>query len=1429
MVKPQNRHETRSRFVTEADWIPSFWNFLLKLDRNDLVAELVQNDLDQGATRTVISFEEDRLVCQGNGSPVTPDGWQRLRKIQGAGDRVPAKRGKIGIKNHGLKTAFTIGDEIRLLSARLAITQTLYAHGRGEAPYPGASAEPEPDSDAPVGGCRIIIRYRDTDIEPREGEAIVLGAVTEEEIDALFRSACTNTPEQFAGVVSPEVAPRYEIVLQHWRLGEARFVFSCTRPRKVGKGIEVFRRRCAVSGTASTANGVHEEAARRFLPLKGRLKQRAADFFRRGNRFFVEVSWPVNGRGQPRLGVGRFRYPIGYPVESYEARTGHGAFFNAPIVSDTERHGPATNDATNKELTISCEELLVDTLAKHVIPRWRAHGLNPLIPGAESREEVVRRLLATLARKGAMPTLKWRDAVGVLLKGKIRKARVRRTAIQKNAAGRRRYRFIVPIATWAGQVDLSLSVISPKGELQLDPRTHPDIVGLLCDSNTEGFCKHFITFDERDAFAAITQGGNQYFKAVGDPTRELSDLLVAHSYLDVIDSALSNGKCDERTEDALKAAVFLPDAQLVARPFESLYISALLPSDVPGLPVPSILHEQLAGHEILRRSKWRRRRYRMATFLESGTLEDADEETRRLFWNWLRQNEGSMGPRERSRLAGIAIWPDADGHLGTLADLCEPSSSRVATILGDSIRRPHDHVRRSKLTVSGGRKRTSIRRVPTGGEIQGWLDRRKADFAMDVVADVEMVAALDRFEAELTTLLKHASTKRAVGVAEVDLPALALDGTVQERSKLVHPSRAIDRLALRERFLLKDKRRSQWLNSVTPALTAPTIEMVLVTLDEDAENIEALQARLQQFLDLTEPVSSEKIRLAQMPILPVNGRLRAPRELVFRGTHGDYWGDWKVQISGRGLSQDDQARYRAVGVTSALPSSGSSYAFFQWLSEQDTSVVERHVAPVLRHILHHNGPGQWGEEHPDMPFVPVGRHDGVRLVSLRMTRRQWVFLPDERKIADVVTERDPNILFAIDRVREVSRPISDSLRKLGIRSLREALGEPGHVSGSGDVVTAPERFGNVVSGLKSAKFRRTFFKRIDDLGIEAELVRRDWYDRVSRITSIRVADTVKARYRLRRRAYSVAVGAGFDPESGTFWMKREEQRIELSSLCEAIAAQLVFKATARPVELFALERALKLEIDDPSYGPRTRARSSLEQEEATVDDSVQDGDVEEGDEDSEPGEATAGHSPFRPDVSRNVPRPGPIPSSSGGGSQHSSRRGRRGNESRGGEEGARNTPPPTVERVQVEDLKVNQYASHCQMCLCRRTPEELAPAGSYIEWEEVRRRVVEAHHVDLKSAGGARHAGNLILLCKFHHDNYGRRLTRAAVASALLRDSEERMIRFGRSHEAADVEGQVVKMVLADTAEVVELFFTNEHASYWCSQARSSAGAKDAD
>ena len=219
----------------------------------------------QDATQTVISFEKDRLVCEGNGRPIDEDGWKRLRSILGAGDQVPAKRGKIGVKNHGLKTAFTIGDELRLLSSGKMIIQTLYSKGRDQDPYPGASEIPESDPQAPADGSRIVVRYRNADIKPKEGEKIVFGEVAAQDIDTLFKSACANTPEQFAGIASPNGVSRYTVILRHWSLGDARFVFSCTRPRKLKgmKSVEIFRRRCEVSGTIDPLPaGLLEEAAR---------------------------------------------------------------------------------------------------------------------------------------------------------------------------------------------------------------------------------------------------------------------------------------------------------------------------------------------------------------------------------------------------------------------------------------------------------------------------------------------------------------------------------------------------------------------------------------------------------------------------------------------------------------------------------------------------------------------------------------------------------------------------------------------------------------------------------------------------------------------------------------------------------------------------------------------------------------------------------------------------------------------------------------------------------------------------------------------------------------------------------------------------------------------------------------------------------------
>jgi len=87
-----------------------------RISTDDLVIELIQNEIDAGSTHTVIAFEEHRLVCRGNGEKIDEDGWQRLAMLRGAGSRVPEKRRSIGVKNHGLKACFTIGNDVHVRS-----------------------------------------------------------------------------------------------------------------------------------------------------------------------------------------------------------------------------------------------------------------------------------------------------------------------------------------------------------------------------------------------------------------------------------------------------------------------------------------------------------------------------------------------------------------------------------------------------------------------------------------------------------------------------------------------------------------------------------------------------------------------------------------------------------------------------------------------------------------------------------------------------------------------------------------------------------------------------------------------------------------------------------------------------------------------------------------------------------------------------------------------------------------------------------------------------------------------------------------------------------------------------------------------------------------------------------------------------------------
>ena len=974
-----------------------------------------------------------------------------------------------------------------------------------------------------------------------------------------------------------------------------------------------------------------------------------------------------------------------------------------------------------------------------------------------------------------------------------------------------RYGFVVPTVSksQAGEIEPSLSLLCPRSEVQLDPRTPKEIVRYFSDSEELGHTRDFITFDESDALARATGGKNQWFGAIGDREAEFSEPFIANACLDVIETGIAAGKWDDDKEDEFIKEILLPNLEGGVTPVHLLCASAPVPPEVPGLQLPPVLHPDIVDHRIFKRRKWRRPKFTMSEFLASGCLQTADENTRRAFWGWLQQNRQHVGQRERPKLADLAIWPDVNGELCPIPDLCEPKSPSIGNALGNSIRRPDRHVIRSKLASVGGRAKTSIRQVPNQVEVTNWIEKKTIQFARGEELGADGAEAYDRFERDLMVLLRD---KRILGIlqeAGVWLWAVAQDGTVQLRTELVAAGQGIERADLADRFLLKDGRHSEALDKVSPARRAPSAVMVLEALSQRPENTSALQARLKLLLDATDPGDAHRKRLAELQIIPANGSLRTPSELAFRGK---YWGDWKIQIPIGDLSQDDRSRYLEAGVTPAVPDQTTSRAFFEWLAAQKASVLRDHVVCVLRHFAHKAGPTQWARNFPELPAVPVRNRDGIRLVSLNRAIRGPVYLNDAGAIGEDILQKDGRVFLAIHQASGVREPITERLRELLVRSLRTHLTEPEAVIGQGNVEDAGGAIVENVKRFQSPAFQETFLKRLDELDVENDSVRHNWHIRVRQINRITLADNVEARYRFRRKPYSVDADAGFDPEKKILWVKRTSRLAGDRELYRAIASQLVFKPTVPRVYLGALQDALEVEFTDRSYGRTAKETSDLSEDEHESEKLAQseDGADPEGD-------GVLGHSPFVPDPVNNLPTPGPIPRDPADAPQ---RGGRRSRAPKSTEKTSGSDRTTKLEEKQIEDLKLNQYASHCQVCLCERPPHELAPDGSYVAAAEVRRRIMEAHHVDVKSALGARHAGNLILLCRFHHENLGRRLTRRAIAEALRGRPYRRGITFRTGSDVRidrKIDGWQIVLQLSDTDESVKLFFTDDHADYWLS------------
>lgn len=1386
-------------FVQRFDAEPQFWQFLSGLHADDLMVELIQNDLDANASRTSIAFTPDRLICQGDGEAVSEDGWRRLSYVMGAGAEVESKRFQIGVKNHGLKACFWLGDEIIVRSNGLKMIQTLYKDGSENEPSPGTLPEPVLDNVAVSTGCSIEVPYRERELVVTKGEGLKIKVPDRNSLEQLFKSAVESLPIRLLGVVRPGHHDQYTLCLSHHALGSVEVHWRAKRGRNIngrsGKRYTVFGRECITSSQISCipSRTIYEQACKfraQFPP--DRIPEIPDFFFRDRKSFWAEIAWPTDKSGRPKPTKGVRRYPIGYIDTSDAALSGAGVNFSGPYKSDAERHGISSMSHLNTHIDDVCKDALIDIVASYLIHRHSAKAMELYLANPDdSEDESLKDLVERSLRARVLP-----------LAGRVSRVsnRSRRLALgpRRESSGSLR-RIVLPMFTWDQErISSLLSQICPGEEDQIDKNVPGPILSCLVGMDD------VMTFDENDVIERLRpkltinwfpwRDEAEWQRVLGNPS-------IAKIYLDVLYSTIFRNELQSESE--IRRHTYLPDDAQIARPLVEMFSGVGLPPNLGQREQVPLLHPDLQGHRVLKKRAWKPKPFELNDYLDRAQLQTAPLAERTAFWTWLRKNWRTVKPRQvLVRIANLPVWPSADGDLVPLDGLCEPRINRVASVMGSALVRPSRELLRTGLASRTGRGQLTIRNTPSLEEFELFLSERLDRFPRErKLTDNERIE-FQELETDLADLASSAPRLREylVKLAEEYAVALDSDGNLRDPSELVREEGALRHLHLLNRHIID--RPKKFLDKVHgwKPQGAPNTAQIIDTIREDSVRLGAHVPRIQEYLKQCKRESIEPTGLLDIPCIPLEGEPRAPGELALQASR-DFWGTWRVRVSVTDINPELQRLYTQVGVVGVTPNSIQSRQFFQWLASQDAAVISGHADQVLRHINHRNGPTAWSDEFPEIPFIMV-EHDSsiVRLVTKAYAtkKRGKVVIPDFEELEEEIRQysgRRP-VEMAIVARRRVREPATNRLREFGLRTLSDYAGEPIQVLGTkGDQPTRDFDFRRIVDSLKSGLKGRQLQKRLAKLDLDAPL-RSNWRDRLSRVHEIRTAESVAAIYKLHRSRFSIQVVGGLDKESGILWLSSDSDPQE--AFFEVVAG-LVFEQSKKYYGS-VLERA---------YGMDMREHDPLKDvnEEPFLEDVEDEEPRRQDGEDLGPLATPAVHPVPKSDPAINIPQPGPIP---------------QGDEVIGRSGTARPShrrPPSVTENAHITDLKEKQYAWHCQACLAEHEPKTLAPPSSYVEAFENRRKIMEAQHCDHYSARGARHAGNILLLCRHHHLDLGDAVTRTEITRA-LQQASSRMLTFDSpGGVSSPLQGKVVSIQPPQRHDPVVLFFTNEHATYWLTKA----------
>ena len=1328
----------------------------------------------------------------------------------GAGDQVESKQFRIGVKNHGLKACFSLGDDIVLRSDGLKMVQTLYMDGPNSHPSPGTLPCPEADESAPSVGCSVEVPYRTKELKVSKGEPFELAPTHEEYTDLLFLEACRALPVRLMAVVFPRVRDQYTLSLNHHKLGRMVLKWRAKRPKTVaGKGrvrFTLFSRECEVSSDVpSVSSEVFYEQACAFRgPVPKGINPEIPEFFQPEKRTFrMEVSWVTDRHGRPAATRGARRYPIGYSGTADSALSRLGVHLSGPYRSDGERHGVAGHDPLNAHIDDACREALVDIMACYLIPRHGARVMELYVSQEQPNDDSTLNILRLAIQKKAIPLL-----------SRSRSPRQRRGPAASNREPDLRNRaflgprrspsggmkpILVPTLTWDEErLSSVLSELCPESEDQIDKSVPPAVLSCLAKNR---FIHPLIAFDENAVIARLQYKEEDCifpWKDESEWKNSISNAATARKYLDVAYLATRNGGLE--AEEQVVENVHLPDSNSELRQLKTLHSGSILPSGLQNKKVGPILHHALGDHRLLRRQAWKPMPFTIDNYLNQADLENATADQRKSFWRWLRGNWRQLKPRTLRRLAMLPVWPDTSECPRRLDELCEPVDKRLASVMGNALDRPSAEIQRSGIVKTKGRGALPLRRVPRNEEIDEFLAARLTTFPRDRALSREEKKDFRNFEAYLSVLAAASPLKAALEeLSEEYGVALNGEGFLKNPAELVRCKGPTAFLHLPARHVID--RSESILDRVMgwAARSEPSSSQIEDALREDSGRIDAHVQRLQEYVKQSKNEGVSPDGILESPCIPMEGMLYSPNQLAFRGQR-DFWGSWKTRIRLSGISAEVQRIYKEVGVVAGEPDISSSRHFFEWLRLQPAETIAVHADQILRHIQNKSGPLSWESTYPAVPFIPVEGSDGqIRLVTkAEATKgRARIVIPDFEPLQDRIRANEGNrpAELAIVESRGVREPITTELLGLGLQSLKELAREPVSVIGEGGTGEPPLYFLQTLDALKAGTMGLQLPKRLDRLGVNKsqDKLRSNMRERLSVIKSVKTAVTVTAKYRLARREFPVETAGRLDRESETLWL-RAGPDVEESFF--DVIADLIFE---QPQQYLGsvLQRAYKMEL-------RERNPRLIPEEDGSEDDP----DIDEPESSGGLTSTTGSHPIPTADPSKNSPSPGSIPPSSGG----------LGNSARRTHMNSSRTQPAD-ELVQIADLKENQYAWHCQACLSAAEPETLAPTSSYAFLHQNRRQIMEAHHCDQVGAGGARHAGNLLLLCNYHHLALGDAVSRAEVVRSFP-SMVDHVVAFQSDQGGGlTVSGKLVKVHPPQRSSAISLFFTLAHLEYWKTKA----------